>query len=470
MVDSESIVQIATSIAKRMGLNVSEFEQELRLSVLEFKPLNNKLSRGDVKNSERSDYVKNSERSDYVKNSERDGDVKSCVCVFTCEGTCKKLSCKHENSKKVVYSNNLPNYVNTNVDDVQTYPDKKHEKNIQTQCTCTVGSDHESCDVPQQRTYTLEFLRELMKSDEFKTVPKIGMEAPRSNSSPTPYHHTPKGKYKPHIITDIDRTKSANVKNVGDNAGEYYVKQGLGGSESHLSRDIVRSTNTTPPPTPPRGENAWVPPKVKKEAEDDPIKLKFNKIRSDLNKISPDNELPIANRVCEELIEECIADIIPVFFDKGVWEQKYREIYVRLCVKLNAKFPGVFLSALLEHTQHEFEKKVPEDAEDDEIVYAMKRRIGAAYFIVEMLKVKLLKPVIVVSCAEKMLGLEKEKSDYDICHVAELVIIAIPIIKNKDAIGKLRALIGILENLHLSQRISQRAKFKIEDAVKVFQK
>ena len=323
----------------------------------------------------------------------------------------------------------------------------------------------------EPRTYTLEFLRALMEgSDEFKSIPKVGTEAPRNNTLVV--HQQQKGKYKPHIIsTHCDSSNNVSDDRVRKNVYPH-DKNNI---SLNSSRDIVRSNNVGEKivaniPTPPRGENAWIPTKAKKENEDDPVKLKFNKIRSDLNKISPDNELIIADRICDEIIEECVADIIPVFFDKGVWEQKYREIYVRLCVKLSAKFPGVFLSALLTHTQHEFETRVLEDAEDDEIVYAMKRRIGAAYFIIEMLKVKLVKPDIVVLCAEKILGSEKEKSDYDICHVAELVIISVSVIKNKDIIGKLRALISILENLYLSQYVSQRAKFKVEDAVKVFKK
>jgi hypothetical protein len=340
-----------------------------------------------------------------------------------------------------------------------------------------------SSGVKIRHTYTLEFLRALTEKPvegeaSMVDIPKVGTENPRYNPSTYPsshnahamhnthsmhsphnphvtYPHNTKGKYKPRGI-DVEGTK------------EYTKENGT------ISRDIVRSQNVTAP-TPhsttvvPRGENAWVPTKSKKE-ETDPTKIKLNKIRSDLNKISPDNEDIISDRICEELVEECITELIPTFFDKGVWEQKYREIYARLCVKLNAKYPTVFIPALLKHCQHEFEIKVSEDDEDDIVLQVMKRRIGAAHFIVEMLKVKLLKPDIILLCIDKILKVSEnsEKCEQDVCHVSELIIIATPIIKNKGVLIKLRPTIDIIKNLHEHQFLSQRSKFKIEDAVKVY--
>ena len=301
--------------------------------------------------------------------------------------------------------------------------------------------------LPARHTYTLEFLRALTESPSDSSlnvnIPKVGLENPRgnSNSLPQPY---PKGKYKPRgMEVEVHPTPT---------------------------RDIVRST---PPPVVQRGENAWLPTKGKKD-ETDPLKMKLTKIRSDLNKISTDNEETISGRIYAEFTEECIEELTPTFFDKGVWEQKYREIYARLCVKLSLKFPNIFMSALLLSCQREFETKVSPDAEDDVVVVSMKRRLGAIHFIVEMLKVKLLKPAIIVVCANKILSSsDDEKSDHDICHVAELVIISLPIIRDtrdtrdNDTVSKLRGLIDTLKVLHTCQYVSQRSKFKIEDAVKV---
>jgi hypothetical protein len=329
----------------------------------------------------------------------------------------------------------------------------------------------------RRHTYTLEFLRALTSSHvegeaSIVDIPKVGTENPRPNSSPYPMSHNThnvhnphnmhvtyppntKGKYKPRGI-DVDNTKDAPVSR---------------------DRDIVRSHISAPidmPSTPPvsRGENAWIPTKSKK-TEDDPLRIKLNKIRSDLNKISPDNEDIISDRICEESAEECIIELIPTFFDKGVLEQKYREIYARLCVKLNTKFPTAFIPALLKHCQHEFEIVVSEDDEEYEVLQVMKRRIGAIHFIVEMLKVKLLKPDILLLCIDKILKPSsssngKEKCEQDVCHVSELIIIATPIIKNKGVLTKLRPTIDLIDNLHKYQFLSQRSKFKIEDAVKMY--
>lgn len=309
------------------------------------------------------------------------------------------------------------------------------------------------------RTYTLEFLRALAEGGDnssplLNAVPKVGTENPKYNPTTThakncgSYVSHQKGKYKPRVELEL------GDKNFSNN------------SNNSVSRDIVRSQ---PAPVVQRNENAWMPTKSKK-AENDPLKIKLNKIRSDLNKISTDNENVISDRVCEEFTEECVAELISTFFDKGVWEQKYREIYARLCVRLSLKFPKVFMSALLLNCQKEFEITPWEDAEDDDIMLMMKRRMGAIHFIVEMLRVDLLKPGIIVLCANKILASSNVKTDHDICHVAELVIVSTPIIKQKDVIEKLRGIVRIISALHEKQFVSQRSKFKIEDAVKVLSK
>lgn len=306
--------------------------------------------------------------------------------------------------------------------------------------------------------YTLEFLRALTETPIEGAVnvniPKVGSENPRNNPN-TPSHTHPKGKYKPRGIEESYSAHSSHSMPSAHSSHQI---------PPSTSRDIVRSA---PLPIVQRGENAWLPTKGKKD-EKDPLKMKLTKIRSDLNKISTDNEETISNRIREEFTEECITELTPTFFDKGVWEQKYREIYARLCVKLSLKFPNVFMSALLSSCQREFETKVSIDEEDDVIMLLMKRRLGAIHFIVEMLKVKLLKPTIILLCANKILtSSDGEKSDHDICHIAELVIISSPIIKEKDTVAKMRGLVDTLKVLHNHQYVSQRSKFKIEDAIKV---
>jgi hypothetical protein len=357
---------------------------------------------------------------------------------------------------------------------------------------------HSGSNAKHRHTYTLEFLRALTEKPvegdvsitnvgNISNIPKVGTENPRHNSSPYPAAHNTHTLHNAHAMHNthsMHNPHNAYITHPYNTKGKYKPR-GIDVENTKentaVSRDIVRShitstsaisastPNTPSTPSTSRGENAWVPTKSKK-AEDDPIKIKLNKIRSDLNKISPDNEEIISDRIREELVEECITEIIPTFFDKGVWEQKYREIYARLCVKLNAKYPTVFIPALLKHCQHEFEVKVSEDDEEEDVMQVMKRRIGAIYFIVEMLKVKLIKPDIILLCIDKILKPTEnsEKCEQDVCHVSELIIIATPIIKNKVVLNKLRPTIDTIKNLHEHQFLSQRSKFKIEDAVKMY--
>ena len=222
-------------------------------------------------------------------------------------------------------------------------------------------------------------------------------------------------------------------------------------------------------PVPPRGDNAWTPGKDLKNQKESDIKLK--KIRSDLNKISPENEKKIASRICDEISEDCISELIPIFFDRGIWEQKYREIYARICSTLNTKFPKLFISMLCNQCQKEFEVHIDAEEDDEIIITAMKRRMGAIHFILEMLRVKILTPAIIFLCIEKILRPETEGgiiNEYNICHTAELLSTVIPIIKNGATLKKLSPTIKIIKELGGKQFVSQRAKFKIEDALKVW--
>jgi len=279
-----------------------------------------------------------------------------------------------------------------------------------------------------KRTYTLEFLKLLTEKggDQSLDLNKIGTEMPRQN---------PNGYNK----------------------------------KFYKHNEFLPMKEPTAPI--PRGENAWTPGKDCKNQGEAEIRLK--KIRSDLNKISPENEKKVATRICEEISDECISELVPIFFDKGIWEQKYREIYARICSELNKKFPKIFLAVLCAQCQKEFEVHINRDEDDEIIVMAMKRRIGAIHFILEMLRVRLLTPAIIFLCIEKVLKPDTEEgiiSEYDICHTAELLVTVIPIFKNGATLKKLSPTIKVMKDLDKKQFVSQRAKFKIEDAIKVWDK
>lgn len=183
--------------------------------------------------------------------------------------------------------------------------------------------------------------------------------------------------------------------------------------------------------------NSWKAPEIinisrpKKQLSD--IDERLSNIRSDLNKIAPENEQKIISRVCENITEECFVKIIPFFIEKCAWDFKYQVIYGKLCTTLNEKFTETFKKALIQQCQEEFKNEIDENWEDDEILKFTKKRSGIITFLIELLKVKLINPTIILLCIDCMINCNNINTssvytERNINHTAEILKICIPVI------------------------------------------
>lgn len=317
------------------------------------------------------------------------------------------------------------------------------------------------------RTYTLRFLQKFTEGGGDSTESggisnsKAETYKPPAYSGHTSHNNSHNNSYNNYNTHKIHKTSYDNTF-------------------GHKNTDVYERGEINP--------NIWQP---KKECNEKDKTLK--KIRGDLNKIDINNEKVISERVCGLITEDIVENIIPIFFDKAVWEQKFREIYANLCLDINNKIPDIFKRSLICHCQKLFEITIDKDSlEDDVFLLAMKKRLGILNFIVELLKKNLVSPQVILSCLSSLLKFNKdcaysgtELDEYDISHSAELLLLLHPhtvnnrnvisyicIIKNTAVSKKLGIYFKFLSDINNNKvdgiRVSQRVKFKIEDTLKVY--
>lgn len=293
---------------------------------------------------------------------------------------------------------------------VQMGLDSKEFENV-------IRNELKQSSITQVRAYTLDFLQLLMKSDNSFSMNDVGINQP---------------------------------KTFGNNAAKYCKKY----DAKLVEQKVVR------------GKDAWKPGK---DRENTTLDVKINAIRCDLNKISTDNEQKISARLCVEITEDCLETVTSMFFDKGICEQKYRDIYARLCVLLNTKFPNVFIHILTKQCQNEANVTYDEDAEDDIIVSMMRRRAGALKFAVNLFKNKLVEFPLFISCLTSIIKPNPSSNiinDYSICHASDLLIDIVPIV-DKQSIQRISFAVRAIRQLEKTQKMGVRIKIKIEEMDKI---
>ena len=209
-----------------------------------------------------------------------------------------------------------------------------------------------------------------------------------------------------------------------------------------------------------RSENAWIGHKLGMSFSESEILL--NKIRSDLNKLSPDNEDTIITRICESVSADNLECIVSIIFEKVAREVKFHVSYANLCSKIYSTFPLITQSI---NTKYEecHDLKVSDDDEDDEIALAVKNRAGIIGFTKELLKRKLVALSSISKVLDNLLS-SSETGEYNICHASELLIIITPEIKNKKSLKQF----GVyFKKLSMHTTKSTRVKMKIEDALNI---
>jgi len=291
--------------------------------------------------------------------------------------------------------------------------------------------------IDKPRTYTIRFLQkfsekctqELFDSNAETRVP-APMRGPLSkSSSAVPNHNGP--PYKKNISNET----------------------------------IFFSPKRDPPPPVVRSENAWIGAKFGKEHTE--FDMNINKIRSDLNKISIENGDSLSTRICDNTTDEYLETVNTLIFQKAEREIKFHSIYANLCVMLNSKFREKFMELLLKQCKEGLTLKLSDDDEDETIILAVKNRLGAISFIIELLKKKIVNPKSVLECMEILSESINDSGmfrEHNICHTCEMLILTVPEIKT---VSMLKKFIPFFNRLIKIDSVSTRTKFKIEEVLAI---
>lgn len=317
--------------------------------------------------------------------------------------------------------------------------------NIQTNSIVDVQPDVYG--VPHHHVYTLRFLQCFLVSNDnsnmfVNTSDNVLVSTP--NKKPiTPY------KVKTHLNQPNITNSSSAISNVKTSKSLPMI--------THRS-DIVGS---------------WNPKREKKIVSE--LDEKLHKIRSDINKLAPDNCNKLINRLCETITQdgECLTYTASLFFGEGLFKLVIRECYAKLSLELWKNFETIsFQDIILEQCHKEFDLKlnIDEDIEDDVIVSLMKTRIHILYFMVELVKTNVLGFDSLELCIKKLAErtLKDERpNDFDICHVTEIILIIIPLIieSDKRKLDMLSPYCKIVYQHFKNGKLSTRSKFKVEDLI-----
>lgn len=308
------------------------------------------------------------------------------------------------------------------------------------QATSIIDVQPDVYGIPHHRVYTLRFLQCLLISNDnspifVSTTDNVLVSSP-NKKQPSPCRVRATITPSSSLLSTIKSSKSSPII-------------------THKS-DIIGS---------------WNPKREKKIVSESDEKL--NKIRSDINKLAPENCDKLINRLCDTITqdEECLTYTASLFFGDGLF--KFKECYAKLCLELWKKFPNnSFQDIILSQCQKEFEAKLTldEDLEDDVIVSLMKTRIHIVYFMIELVKSRVLMLDSLELCVKKLVNRTVNAdmpNDFDVCHAVEILLIIIPLIIEHDK-RKLNTVSPYCKALYQHFKngtLSIRAKFKVEDLI-----
>ncbi|XP_016346712.1 eukaryotic translation initiation factor 4 gamma 1-like [Sinocyclocheilus anshuiensis] len=199
--------------------------------------------------------------------------------------------------------------------------------------------------------------------------------------------------------------------------------QGQRGKEP---RKIIASVSLTEDVQLNKAEKAWKP-MVKRSGradEDEPepdfltTQELFKRVRSVLNKLTPQMFQPLMKQVTELTIdtEERLKGVIDLIFEKAISEPNFSVAYANMCRCLM----GVrihFLSLPLQEEEKQRLKEELEDAKDK----ARRRSLGNIKFIGELFKLKMLTETIMHDCIVKLLKNHDEESLECLCRLLSTI-------------------------------------------------
>uniref|UniRef100_A0A8C1W9I9 Eukaryotic translation initiation factor 4 gamma 1 n=1 Tax=Cyprinus carpio TaxID=7962 RepID=A0A8C1W9I9_CYPCA len=276
--------------------------------------------------------------------------------------------------------------------------------------------------------------------------------------------------------------------------------QGQRGKEP---RKIIASVSLTEDVQLNKAEKAWKPT-VKRSGradEDEPEFLKtqelFKRVRSVLNKLTPQMFQPLMKQVTELTIdtEERLKGVIDLIFEKAISEPNFSVAYANMCRCLmglkvpTSDKPGVtvnFRKLLLNRCQKEFEK----DKDDDEIFEkkqkeldaatveeekqrlkedledakdkARRRSLGNIKFIGELFKLKMLTETIMHDCIVKLLKNHDEESLECLCRLLSTIGKDLDFEKAKPRMDQY---FNQMEKIIKERKTSSRIRFMLQDVI-----
>ncbi|XP_059389520.1 eukaryotic translation initiation factor 4 gamma 1-like, partial [Carassius carassius] len=275
--------------------------------------------------------------------------------------------------------------------------------------------------------------------------------------------------------------------------------QGQRGKEP---RKIIASVSLTEDVQLNKAEKAWKPT-VKRSGraeEDEPEFLKtqelFKRVRSVLNKLTPQMFQPLMKQVTELSIdtEERLKGVIDLIFEKAISEPNFSVAYANMCRCLmglkvpTSDKPGVtvnFRKLLLNRCQKEFEK----DKDDDEIFEkkqkeldaatgeekqrlkeeledakdkARRRSLGNIKFIGELFKLKMLTETIMHDCIVKLLKNHDEESLECLCRLLSTIGKDLDFQKAKPRMDQY---FNQMEKIIKERKTSSRIRFMLQDVL-----
>ncbi|XP_076833025.1 eukaryotic translation initiation factor 4 gamma 1 isoform X1 [Brachyhypopomus gauderio] len=252
-----------------------------------------------------------------------------------------------------------------------------------------------------------------------------------------------------------------------------------------------------------RAEKAWRPGgrRGSRSEEDDQEALKtqelFRRVRSVLNKLTPQMFQPLMKQVTELTIdtEERLKGVIDLIFEKAISEPNFSVAYANMCRCLmglkvpTSDKPGVtvnFRKLLLNRCQKEFEK----DKDDDETFEAKQQELDAATveeerqrlkeeldeakdkarrrslgnikFIGELFKLKMLTEPIMHDCVVKLLKNHDEESLECLCRLLSTIGKDLDFEKAKPRMDQY---FNQMEKIIKERKTSSRIRFMLQDVI-----
>ncbi|KAG5831886.1 hypothetical protein ANANG_G00285110 [Anguilla anguilla] len=265
-------------------------------------------------------------------------------------------------------------------------------------------------------------------------------------------------------FTTVDTSQSCEIPKV-QNSGTHKIISGVS-----FSKDVKLH----------KVENAWRPSIKKDKVEQDPEKTVtqelFRRMRSILNKLTPEKFEQLVNQVAELNIDttERLQGVVDIVFEKAIFEPKFASTYAKMCHRLkelNAPLNDCleatlnFHLAILNRCWVEFdlvnERALrPKEELEANVAASHRRSVGNVKFLGELFNLEMAEEFLMHRCITTLLDNQGEKALECLCCLLSTIGRNLDCDKNKCHIDKyLRKMEQILKEGKTSSRI----RFMLQD-------